>query len=136
MSRSHPPIHESSCRASGNATAASTISVSPGITSRRVLRRRPRSARPGSARLVGIGDPRSGAAGAVVAPGPAKRCGRPARAGRAGAQADVPPASPVLGHGPNEDRRLVPYGSARLRVTEFPVIGNWRDVDDVEEPGR
>lgn len=21
-------------------------------------------------------------------------------------------------------------------VTEFPVIGDWRDVDDVEEPGR
>lgn len=54
----------------------------------------------------------------------------------AGAQADVPPASPVLDHGPDDDLRLVPYGSARLRVTEFPVIGNWRDVDDVEEPGR
>lgn len=52
----------------------------------------------------------------------------------AGAQADVPPASPVLDHGPDDDLRLVPYGSARLRVTEFPVIGNWRDVDDVDEP--
>lgn len=38
--------------------------------------------------------------------------------------------------GPDDDMRLVPYGSARLRVTEFPMIGNWRDVDDVEEPGR
>ncbi|TCK64258.1 beta-L-arabinofuranosidase domain-containing protein [Curtobacterium sp. PhB136] len=51
-----------------------------------------------------------------------------------GAQASVPPASPVLDHGPDDDLRLVPYGSARLRVTEFPVIGNWRDVDDLEEP--
>ncbi len=54
----------------------------------------------------------------------------------AGAQADLPPFSPVLDHGPDDDLRLVPYGSARLRVTEFPVIGNWRDVDDVEEPTR
>lgn len=54
----------------------------------------------------------------------------------AGAQADTPPFSPVLDHGPDDDLRLVPYGSARLRVTEFPVIGNWRDVDDVEEPGQ
>jgi len=54
----------------------------------------------------------------------------------AGAQADTPPLSPVLDHGPDDDLRLVPYGSARLRVTEFPVIGNWRDVDDVEEPGQ
>lgn len=52
----------------------------------------------------------------------------------AGAQADVPPASPVLDHGPDDDLKLVPYGSARIRVTEFPVIGNWRDVDDTEEP--
>lgn len=54
----------------------------------------------------------------------------------AGAQSDVPPPSPVLDHGPDEDLRLVPYGTARLRVTEFPVIGNWRDVDDLEEPPR
>lgn len=54
----------------------------------------------------------------------------------AGAQADTPPFSPVLDHGPDDDLRLVPYGSARLRVTEFPVIGNWRDVDDVEDPGQ
>ncbi|WP_439692664.1 beta-L-arabinofuranosidase domain-containing protein [Curtobacterium sp. SP.BCo] len=52
----------------------------------------------------------------------------------AGAQAEIPPASPVLDHGPDDDLRLVPYGAARLRVTEFPVIGNWRDVDDVDEP--
>ncbi len=52
------------------------------------------------------------------------------------AQADLPPSSPVLDHGPDDDLRLVPYGSARLRVTEFPVIGNWRDVDDPDEPAR
>lgn len=50
----------------------------------------------------------------------------------AGAQSDVPLPSPVLDHGPDEDLRLVPYGSARLRVTEFPVIGNWRDEDEDE----
>lgn len=49
----------------------------------------------------------------------------------AGAQADIPPTSPVLDHGPDDDLRLGPYGSARLRVTEFPVSGNWRDVDQV-----
>lgn len=54
----------------------------------------------------------------------------------AGAQADVPPGSPVLDHGPDDDLRLVPYGSARVRVTEFPVIGNWRDIDDPDEPVR
>lgn len=52
----------------------------------------------------------------------------------AGAQSDVPPPSPVLDYGPDEDLRLVPYGSARLRVTEFPVIGNWTDVDDPDDP--
>ncbi|MFJ4075530.1 beta-L-arabinofuranosidase domain-containing protein [Curtobacterium sp. NPDC089991] len=52
----------------------------------------------------------------------------------AGAQADLPPFSPVLDHVPDGDLRLVPYGSARLRVTEFPVAGSWQDVDDTEEP--
>ncbi|WIB77724.1 glycoside hydrolase family 127 protein [Curtobacterium sp. MCPF17_002] len=55
---------------------------------------------------------------------------------KAGAQADVPPPSPVLDHGPDDDLRLVPYGSARVRVTEFPVIGSWGDVDDPDEPAR
>ncbi len=54
----------------------------------------------------------------------------------AGAQAAPPPASPVLDHGPDDDLRLVPYGSARLRITEFPVVGNWRDRDDPDEPVR
>jgi hypothetical protein len=54
----------------------------------------------------------------------------------AGASADVPPPSPVLDYGADDDLHLVPYGSARLRVTEFPVIGNWSDVDDPEEPAR
>jgi len=33
----------------------------------------------------------------------------------AGAQVDVPPASLVLDHGPDDDLRLVPHGAARLR---------------------
>jgi hypothetical protein len=39
-----------------------------------------------------------------------------------GAQAAPPPLSPVLQHGPLEQRPLVPYGNARLRITEFPVV--------------
>lgn len=54
----------------------------------------------------------------------------------ADAQAAPPPPSPVLDHGPDTDLELVPYGSARLRVTEFPVVGNWRDRDDPDEPVR
>jgi len=33
-----------------------------------------------------------------------------------------PPESPVTSISPIEDLVLVPYGSARLRVTEFPVL--------------
>lgn len=33
-----------------------------------------------------------------------------------------PPESPVASSQPIEEIRLVPYGSARLRVTEFPVV--------------
>lgn len=52
----------------------------------------------------------------------------------AGAQADLPPDSPVLDHGPDDVLGLVPYGSARIRVTEFPVVGDWHDVDDPADP--
>lgn len=41
---------------------------------------------------------------------------------RDGAQAGVPPLSPVLDHGPDDVISLVPYGCARLRITEFPVV--------------
>jgi hypothetical protein len=42
--------------------------------------------------------------------------------------ADIPPASPVTPEGTPEIIELVPYGAARLRITEFPVI----DVTQME----
>jgi hypothetical protein len=36
--------------------------------------------------------------------------------------ADVPPMSPVKPEGDPEIITLVPYGCARLRITEFPVM--------------
>jgi hypothetical protein len=36
--------------------------------------------------------------------------------------ADVPPLSPVRPEGDVESITLVPYGCARLRITEFPVM--------------
>ena len=36
--------------------------------------------------------------------------------------AGTPPASPLVSLQPVEDLELVPYGSARLRITEFPVL--------------
>ncbi|GAA1487554.1 beta-L-arabinofuranosidase domain-containing protein [Brachybacterium sacelli] len=50
-----------------------------------------------------------------------------------GASADVPPAGPVLDHGPVHTFRLVPYGTARLRVMEFPVAGAWRSAGNEQE---
>jgi hypothetical protein len=50
-----------------------------------------------------------------------------------GASASPPPASPVLEHGPVHGLRLVPYGTARLRVMEFPVIGAWLSDGNEDE---
>ena len=36
--------------------------------------------------------------------------------------ADIPPVSPVKAEGDPEKIRLVPYGCAKLRITEFPVM--------------
>ena len=36
--------------------------------------------------------------------------------------ADIPPLSPVKSEGDPEIITLVPYGSAKLRITEFPVM--------------
>ncbi|MBN2329075.1 MAG: glycoside hydrolase family 127 protein [Candidatus Omnitrophica bacterium] len=36
--------------------------------------------------------------------------------------ADAPPQSPVVSEQPLTDLKLIPYGSTRLRITEFPVL--------------
>ena len=49
--------------------------------------------------------------------------------------ADVPPLSPVKPEGDPELITLVPYGCARLRITEFPVM----DIilmEDIMKPGK
>lgn len=43
--------------------------------------------------------------------------------------ADIPPRGPLAPQGYPEVIRLVPYGSARLRITEFPVI----DITQVQD---
>ncbi|TFG44116.1 MAG: hypothetical protein E4H43_00820 [Bacteroidia bacterium] len=43
--------------------------------------------------------------------------------------ADIPPLSPVKPEGTTDVIQLVPYGSARLRITEFPVIDLTQVVD-------
>jgi uncharacterized protein len=49
--------------------------------------------------------------------------------------ADLPPLSPVKPEGDTEIIKLVPYGCARLRITEFPVM----DIvlmEDIMRPGK
>jgi hypothetical protein len=41
--------------------------------------------------------------------------------------ADLPPASPAKSSEPLEDVELIPYGAAKLRVTEIPVLAGHRD---------
>jgi hypothetical protein len=43
--------------------------------------------------------------------------------------ADIPPLSPVIHEGTPIIIELVPYGSAKLRITEFPVIDLTKIVD-------
>jgi len=43
--------------------------------------------------------------------------------------ADIPPASPFTPEGTTEIIELVPYGAARLRITEFPVV----DITQIQE---
>lgn len=44
------------------------------------------------------------------------------------------PPSPLFERGASADLALVPYGCARLRITEFPVSGSWADLDDPDDP--
>ncbi len=43
--------------------------------------------------------------------------------------ADIPPLSPVMPEGATEVIQLVPYGCAKLRITEFPVIDLTKVID-------
>ncbi|HDY88311.1 MAG TPA: hypothetical protein ENH82_09405 [bacterium] len=42
--------------------------------------------------------------------------------GMKGASAAPPPQSPVTSSNPEEKVELIPYGSAKLKITEFPVV--------------
>lgn len=46
--------------------------------------------------------------------------------------ADLPPVSPVSPEGSTEVIQLVPYGNARLRITEFPVIDISQIRDEIK----
>jgi len=48
--------------------------------------------------------------------------------------ADIPPLSPVKTEGKTEVIQLVPYGCAKLRITEFPVIDLTQIVDIISPP--
>jgi len=48
--------------------------------------------------------------------------------------ADIPPISPVIPEGTAEVIQLVPYGSAKLRITEFPVMDLEKVVDIFSPP--
>ncbi len=48
--------------------------------------------------------------------------------------ADIPPLSPVAPEGKTEVIQLVPYGSAKLRITEFPVIDMTQMADVLSPP--
>jgi hypothetical protein len=47
--------------------------------------------------------------------------------------ADLPPVSPVNPEGYPEVIQLVPYGNAKLRITEFPVMDITRIVDVIRQ---
>jgi hypothetical protein len=49
--------------------------------------------------------------------------------------ADIPPESPVMPEGDPETISLVPYGCAKLRITEFPVM-DITLMEDMMKPGR
>jgi len=49
--------------------------------------------------------------------------------------ADLPPLSPVKPEGDPEIITLVPYGCARLRITEFPVMDIFL-MEDIMKPGK
>lgn len=49
--------------------------------------------------------------------------------------AEIPPVSPVRAEGVTEIIKLVPYGCARLRITEFPVI-DLSSISDIMEPAK
>ncbi|WP_148059563.1 beta-L-arabinofuranosidase domain-containing protein [Salana multivorans] len=79
----------------------------------------------------GLTGPRPGQGSPVVVEG---RSVRATEWRATGVTPDPPPPSPLLERGADGDLLLVPYGVARLRVTEFPVCGSWADRDDPDDP--